>query len=116
MIFLNLPFEIVLRVWDSVLAEGYQLTFCIALALLDMHQGIFIILLLLLFYIFISFLKDTILSLDFEATVIFLQHLDRIQIDGDKLIDLAIRYQRKLKPNSFKMLTDLRTAYQASIG
>jgi len=57
MIFLNLPFEIVLRVWDSVLAEGYQLTFCIALALLDMHQGIFIILLLRCFIYLSLFLN-----------------------------------------------------------
>eukprot|EP01138_Halocafeteria_seosinensis_P004202 gb/GECG01004297.1/.p1 GENE.gb/GECG01004297.1/~~gb/GECG01004297.1/.p1 ORF type:complete len:441 (+),score=49.60 gb/GECG01004297.1/:1-1323(+) len=86
----NLPFHLVVRIWDAFLFEGWKIVFRVALALLQ-------------------FAQDDLLDLSFEHIMKYFRHLHE-KVDPERIMFLAFKLNIKRK-----QLEDLRQEYLTSV-
>lgn len=94
-LFYSLPFASVMRVWDYVLCEGYQVSFFLALSILNYYQGIMT---RPLFILLIN-TPAKLLKMEFSDIVVFLKSLDSRpeEFDVDRIIKDSVRFMKKAK-------------------
>ena len=83
----QVPFYCVLRIWDIFLAEGNYIMFCVALALLKMHQR-------------------ELLRRNFEKMMELFYTFPEASLDADRLIKISLHYAKHgVDPNYIEHLT-----------
>jgi len=90
-VFMDLKFDAAIRVWDLFVYLGYNVVFCVGLAVLHIYQEEF-------------------MELEFEDLMLRLTTLSKADIDIEKLMKLSVKYYKKIFQNS-KVFTKFRDDY-----
>lgn len=109
----NMPFTLVLRIWDIFLFEGFHFVYAVALGLLKYYEGK-----VMKYEIFISI--DTITSLGFEECCSFLQfqHNKKSPVmnasDIEQIMKISNGYKEKVKRSLKQILEKSRSNSKVS--
>lgn len=93
MIFMNLPYDTTVRLWDYVFCEGYRAIFFVAISLLQELEG-------------------ELLRREMEGIFLLLgNELSDRQLNPDRIIQGAVKLRRKAKKNDYQIFRQLEQQY-----